>query len=565
MKKLQNTYEVSEEPLTPDQLRLALSDFNYFTEKCQQIVNKERKMVPFKLNRFQQLLFETLLPMVERKTRLDRKHNVVLLKPRQVGASVSVIAFINYICGFVDGIENTSIVHVLPVADTISKLYTKKVEPIITGVHPDIMPNMERETMGSSILTAYRDIQGIKRNNFYELVSAGASSIRSDTIHVALFDEVAFYSNPEIVADAVNGALPDYGFSLAVYLSTFEDRKNDYFREKIITAMENPEDWTLIFAPWFITYPEKPRGIDYEDLELTDYDVDVIIPAMQEYGMPPETWGDAIDWYHTRSRAIQNMAKEFPTTLDEVLALGQDASVFSKEEIDKIESEAVKGSHYKLVTDTLTKKVEAHPVEDSPFTIYRKPIYGEKYRLVVDPIMAVSEDSDYFAMSMFNVRNNEQVATFYDKNLPIEDYADYAIAMCKLYNNAEICPESNAAGAFTALVNSSRYYRWYYESTKAKASKTPGIRTTATNKIDMIDKLTMMLRNGSIKINDPETIQEMRDFVKVTKKRSGGGSSVLMRAKKGKKDDMIATLWIYAGSLNDRQLTGIKRSGWAIL
>jgi len=38
-----------------------------------------------------------------------------------------------------------------------------------------------------------------------------------------------------------------------------------------------------------------------------------------------------------------------------------------------------------------------------------------------------------------------------------------------------------------------------------------------------------------------------------------------MEAKKGHHDDRVAALWIYAGSLNQRELERGKRTGWTIL
>lgn len=567
MKAIKNSYLLPnvEDRMSPDDLRRSLSDFEFFMGNYQQITNKERKVVPFKLNDFQKKFFETMLPLVKKETRLEKRHNVVVLKSRQVGASVSTVAFINYICSFVDGMENLSIAHTFPVTDTISKFYTKKVEPIISGVHPDLYPNIERETLGSSIITRYNDIKGIRRNNYYELVSAGASSIRSDTVNIWIADEVAMYAHPEVLEDAVSPAIPDYGFSLVVYLSTFEDRKSDYFLSKIKTAIDNPEDWTILFLPWFLTYPERPAGVDLSSLNLTEYDNTVIMPAMAAYGVPQDRWGDCIDWYHRRSLMTSNMKKEYPTTVEEVLTLGDDKTVFSPESIERQRANIMEGTPYRLVTDNATRKVEAHKTEESPFRIFKNPMFGHKYRLVVDPITAVNEDTDIFAMNMFDINTLEQVATFNGNDMPLEDYADFAVSMCKIYNNAEICPETNVAEAFIVLVRALGYYFFYYENPQNRAKKIPGIRTTATSKENMIDKLKLLLDTDRIKLHDKETIDELTYFERKIKKRVDGGQSVRMAARKGHHDDNVATLWIFAGSLDQRQMAGSTGRGWAIL
>lgn len=884
MKRLENDYQLANktERLSAEDIRRALTDFEFFMGNYQQIVNKERKMVPFKLNAFQRKLFETLLPMVHPSTRLDRRTTVVIIKGRQVGASVGVSAFINYLCAFVEGMENLSIAHTFPATDTVSKFYLMKVKPIITGVHPDLFPTVERENLSSSIVTHYKDIKGIRRNNHYELVSANASSIRSSTINIVLEDEClggdteiltstgykkikdvteadlvaqfsaetelitfthpmrtikkkptrqvyelrwgkndrtimtgghelllkskntnrykkveleqvhfndnhkvpvasvrehrvaeltsrerllialqadahliegasytrariglkkerkkarfstlleranrdgvvawnnktekatkegykvwnfslkeqvdfkdltnvfsfnetperaeaiiqemllwdgylgssshpvkhysttnknnadlfmalgsiagynasqyvqkdsrsnshndvyrcvlsdkalrslegkektpivwndyvycvtvpdgniviragqhnyvvgncAYYTHPEDLDNAIMPALPDYGFSLVVYLSTFEDKKSDFFRNKLKIALDNPEDHVVIFAPWFLSYPEKPQGIDYNELDLTDYDRNVIIPAMVKENVPKERWGDCIEWYHSRARVTPSMKKEYPTTIEEVMEMGQNKCFFEDEAIAWQEDHIEEGTPMELLTDNITKKVKAQKTDVSPFKMYRPPEYGHKYKLIVDPITSMSAESDLFAMSVFDDTNLEQVATFFGREMPVEDYADYAVSIAKLYNNALICPESNVAEGFVVAVRALGYYYFYYDSPTNRAKKIPGIRTTVSTKEALLDKLSLLLNGKKLILHDRETVQEMKTFEKKVKMHADGSVTVKACARKGKRDDAIACLWIYVGTLDQRQLSGSLKVRYSFL
>lgn len=562
MKKIANTYALpnASSVMSAEEIQRALNDFEYFMSNYAQIVGKDRKLHPFKLNAFQRMLFRELLPLIKKDTRLDRRLTVCVLKPRQVGCTVGIIAFINYICAFLDDFQNTSICHVLPVADTLSKLYNKKIDPIISGVHPSIYPDIYRENLSSSIVTKYDNIKGIRRQNYYEIVSSGASSVRSDTINITIFDEVAFYRKPEVVADAVLGSMPDYGFSLVVYMSTFDTRSNTYFLDKIKTAASGADDWKLLFCPWFMIYPEQPHGIDYRDLELTEYDNKVIIPAMAQYGVSETRWGDAIDWYHRKSRVISSMLREYPTTVEEVIQFSDDKTVFAKESLDKQEPNILAGEKYRILTDNQTRKVEAQSTDSSPFTIYRKPIYGHRYRIAIDPITARSQETDYFVMQVMDLTNHDQVAIFRDRGLADEDYADWAVSIGTIYNNAELCPEINVANGFIVAVNARRYYHWYYQDKKSRADRIPGLRTTVSSKELFIDKLTTLLDRESIKIHDEITLDELRNMVKKHK-----GTSVRMEAKRGHHDDTVMALAIYAGSLTMPEIEKGKRSSFAIL
>lgn len=570
-KYLKNDYrlENGERHLSPDEIKDAMAHFEYFMGNFQQIVDKNRQLVPFSLNAFQRKLFETILPMVHKDTRIDRRRNILVVKSRQVGASVGVVALINYLCAFAD-LQNLSVGHVFPVGDTIAKFYQQKVTPIITGIHPDLFPNMDKTSLSSSIITRYNDVKGIPLNNYYELISSGSSSIRSSTINILLEDEVCYYSHPEQLESAILPALPDYGFSLLVYLSTVgEDASSMFFLDKLRIAIDNPEDWTVIFVPWFHTYPERSSGINFESLILDEYESEVLVPAFERDELQEERWGDCIDWYRRRLREHNNNRKkmqlEYPSTLEEVLSIGRNRSVWEEETLNKHEKNIQRGTPYRILMDSSSRSLEMKATDDSPFIIFKRPIPGHRYRIAIDPITAHSDDSDFCVMQVMDLSNNEQVAVFSDKNLQDEDYADWAVNIATLYNKAELCPEINVAGAFIVAVNARRYYHWYYANAKNRAERIPGIRTTVATKEMMIDRLTTLLDRESIIIHKKYTLDEFRTMEKKVKVSSNGSRSLRMAAKRGKHDDEVMSLAIYAASLDTRQLEGRKNSGWAIL
>lgn len=567
-KLIENDYRLDnlDTKISPDNIRKALSDPEFFLANYQQIVNKERQTVPFRLNAFQKMLFSLVLPKIASTTRLNRRHNIVICKGRQQGASVSIVALINYICAFLDNTNNLVCLHTFPVGQTISKFYARKVQPIISGVHPDLYPTMERDNLGTSMITTYKDIKGIRRNNIYELVSANANSIRSDSCHLVIMDECGFYRNPYQLEAAIAPAIPDTGFSLVIYVSTFDD-KNDFFKNKIVTARDNPEDWTLIFAPWFMTYPEVPYGIDYRQLELSEYASETIIPALREYGVPSEAWGDKIVWYNKKYTELGkvNTFKEYPTTINEVLAYGEDRCVFQKESLDAQEKNIMPGTPMRFVTDNATGKVEMQETDISPFIMFKPPRPSHRYRIAIDPITAISAESDFFAFHVMDLENNEQVAVFREKGLQDEDYADWAISAGMTYNRAELCPEINVGQGFVVAVNSRRYFRWFYDSKANKANRVPGLRTTVSTKEKFIDALSTMLDRGSAIIHHRETLEELRNFIKIVKVRPDNTRYVRMAARGSSHDDLCMSLCLYAGSLNMAQLEGRRRSGFAMI
>ena len=558
------------ETLTADQIRQALSGdyegFKYFFENCLLIQDRDtRQYVHPKMNAGQQMIAKAIFKNVDKKTRKNEHREIVIIGPRQFGKSSELTAIGHYLEAYTPGMENLNLVHTLQTGTTANKYFKQKIAPIVANVHPSIFPTIERDTMGTSTLLRFKDIKGIPRGGYYEITSAGSNSVRSGTVSVWLCDEPSEYRNPEMVEDAVSGAISSYAWSFTAYIGTFSDRLSDYFLNKIKLALDNPDEIELIFIPWFLVYGREGDGFGFTEDKMTDYDREVIVPEMRKWGIPQEQWFDKLGWYHTRALRTSKMRYEFPSSIDDIINMTSDRLVFSEESIARQDSNLMEGKKYKIVTDNATGKVEAQLTDVSPFTIYKEPLYNHQYRIVIDPITAQSADTDDFVMMVMDTSNHEQVAVFRERGLQDEDYADWAVSIGTIYNKAQLCPESNVANGFIVAVNAKRYYRWYYQNKRNKASRIPGIRTTVSSKEHMIDCLGVLLDRDNIIIHDLHTIEEMFSFVRTIKKRTDGSSYVRFAAKAGHHDDDIAALWIYAGSLDMNQIEGRKRSNFAII
>lgn len=569
-KALVNEYSIENEILAPDQIRKALTGdfegFKYFFENCMLMQDRDtRQMIHPKMNKGQEAIAKTILSYVDSKTRATSHKECVIIGPRQFGKSTVLTAIANYIEAYVPGMENLNVVQTMHTGDAAAKFFRQKMQPILTNVNPAIFPTIERDSSTSSTLLQYKDIKGIKRGGYYEILSAGSNSVRSGTVSVWLCDEPSEYRNPEAVEDAISGAISSYGWSFTAYIGTFSDRLTDYFLNKIKMANEHPDEMELVFIPWFLVYGREGDEIGVDTKNLDKYEQEVIIPEMIKHGISPDEFAQKIGWYRRRALRTSKMRYEFPTSIEDIMDLTSDKKVFRQEDIEKQKANIEPGFQYKMVTDNVTKKVEAIQTDNSPFKMFRKPNSNHKYRLMVDPISSTGEDSDLFAMAVMDESNNEQVAVFAGRELPIEDYADWAVSIAKIYNKAMICPEKNIAQAFVVCVRALGYYNFYYDSPQSRAKKEPGFRTTASSKENMINNLDFLLRNDRIILHDEDTINELEYFEKKVKTRSDGSTSVKMAARKGKTDDRTACLWGYAGTLNESQLAGKKSGGWAIL
>lgn len=570
MAKLVENEYTGTESLTSDQIRQALSGdyegFKFFFENCLLIQDRDtRQYIHPTMNLGQQMIAKAIFKNIDKKNRKNEHREIVVIGPRQFGKSTLFTAIGDYLPAYVPGMENLNTVHTLQTGTTAGKYFKQKIAPIVANVHPSIFPTIERDTLGTSTLLHFKDIKGIPRGGYYEVVSAGSNSVRSGTVSVWLCDEPSEYRNPEMVEDAISGAISSYAWSFTAYIGTFSDRLSDYFLNKIKLALDNPEEIELVFIPWFLVYGREGDGLGFTESQMTDYDKEVVVPEMRKWGVPQEQWFDKLGWYHTRSLRTSKMRYEFPSSIEDIISMTSDRLVFNEESIRKQENNILAGKKYRIITDNATRRIEAQETDISPFTMFKEPIYGHQYRIVIDPITAQSAETDNFVMHVMDTRNHEQVAVFRERGLQDEDYADWAVSIGTIYNKAQLCPESNVANGFIVAVNARRYYRWFYQNKKNKADRIPGIRTTASSKEFMIDKLGTLLDRENIIIHDEHTIKELLSFVRHIKKRSDGSSYVRYAAKAGHHDDDIAALWIYAGSLDMYQIEGVRRSGFAMI
>lgn len=563
-KQLENEYPFDEQ-LTPDQIRKALSGdfdgFKYFFENCMVLQDRDtRQFVHPKMNKGQEMIARTILSYVDKETRATTHRECVILGPRQFGKSTLLTSIASYIEAYVSGMENLNIVHTMHQATAAAKFFKQKMAPIITSVNPSIFPTILRDTMGTSTLLQYKDVKGIRRGGYYEITSAGSNSVRSGTVSVWLCDEPSEYRNPEAVEDSVSGAISSYGWSFTAYIGTFSDRLTSYFLNKIQTALDNPDEMELVFIPWFLVYGRKGDGEGLTEENYTEYDKTVVIPEMARYQVPRDQWNDKIGWYHRRALRTSKMRYEFPSSIEDIMSLTSDRLVFNKDSLERQKENVIAGKPMRTLTDNQTGKVEMKETDDSPFRVFQHPLYGHKYRIVIDPITARSEATDFFAMHVIDLSTHNQAAVFRGRGYTDEDYADWAVSIGKIYNNAELLPEINVANGFVVAVNARRYYHWYYSDKKNRADRIPGLRTTVSTKEVYIDKLNAMLDRGSLKIHDEETLDELYNFIRFSK-----GGTMKMAAKRGHHDDLVMALAMYAGSLSIQELDRGRRTGFAIL
>lgn len=184
------------------------------------------------------------------------------------------------------------------------------------------------------------------------------------------------------------------------------------------------------------------------------------------------------------------------------------------------------------------KKIDpiAYQGKNDTIRVYENPIPGTQYILGVDVAKGTGEH--YSAIQVFKIDSvkpveMEQVCVFECNETDVYTFASIVDRISKTYNNAYIMCENNAEGA---AVVSQLWWEYENENLVCEGTKTTKLGIRATTKTKPIANLMMkkFVEDGSIKINDYNTIQQFLTFLDMGNNKFGGN---------GNDDDLISAFY----------------------
>jgi hypothetical protein len=152
--------------------------------------------------------------------------------------------------------------------------------------------------------------------------------------------------------------------------------------------------------------------------------------------------------------------------------------------------------------------------------IYKKHDYGQEYTIGADVGHGVStsrKDADWSVAQVLD-EAGEQVATLRARVLP-GDYARWLYHLGRFYNDAQIVVENAGPGYHVCqrLARDYLYEAFYTEEVFDKVNEEIttklGFTTSVKSKPMIVNKLRDWVASGDIKVNDPDTLDEMRTFI----------------------------------------------------
>lgn len=179
--------------------------------------------------------------------------------------------------------------------------------------------------------------------------------------------------------------------------------------------------------------------------------------------------------------------------------------------------------------------------ETGPLKVFKEPQDGMVYTMGIDGSTGLADD--YSAIQIFsNMLPFEQCAVFHAK-LPIIQISEYANNLGRWYNNAlNICEVNYPGNSIQdALLQYYQYPRNYQPESHLQEeldiATRYGFHTTETTKWILIHEALLMLEANEFRIHDPETLEEMNNFVFQQSRRQAA-------AAPGFNDDLVMSMML---------------------
>lgn len=491
------------------------------------IVDKNGKVVPFKLNPMQKDFIKNL-----------DSYNVIL-KARQGGMSVAICALAIY---YAVTIPNTTSM-LLSHNDESTRAIFNKLKNIYNSLPDIIRPRLLRNNRaelqlsnGSIISCSTMGHTDKARGNTLKLVHLSEFAfVKSDVANTQLLAiEQAIQSNGNLIIESTANGLNHYH---QLY-NKAKNKQNSYK-----SFFYNYVDTSCMFLDEYKKYKKifkNINGHNFSEKDLTE----------EERNLLNEVEGMTLDILCWRRLKIQNSSidqfnQEFPLT-DTMAFVTSGNSVFDNERITNI-SRVLQLEKNKYIKKSELKDLpkEISKYYGKSFFMYKIPKVGEHYYVGVDTSEGVGRDSS--TCIVLN-KDGEEMAMFKDNKIKPYVFAEFVNSLGRYYNKAYLVVEKASGGhsVIERLKHEYKYmnmakYKAYDEFNKIKY--TTGFDTNSKTKGIIINDLIESFEKGSILLHSLDILEEMKVF---EIKENGS-----MSAMNGYHDDLVMALAMALGGIKD--------------
>ena len=466
------------------------------------IADKKRKIVPFKLNKVQQMYDES-------KTNRD-----IILKARQEGFTSLILAYFLMDCLKTKNTRSVVVGHDKEATQKLLdrvRFYLKYFHKGEDFVEVDLRTDTKNELYFPET-----------DSRFYIGTQGSVSFGRSDTLHNVLLTEFAMYDNPEDILTSITGAVPKDG---RIVIETTANGFN-YFRELYYEAKAGTRGYKAHFYPWTL---HKEYRIENKGKMKLDKDE----KRLFKMGITKAQ----IRWRRDKMAEYpskKEFQQEYPAYEDEAF-ISSGRKAFNTEALKEY---LVNVNEAKDVA-FINEKGQISPNPEGFLKIWKYPEDGHKYVLGADVAEGL-EHNDYSSSHVMD-RETMEVVAIWHGHIDPDLFGYELVGLAKFYNGATIGCESNNHGLTTIGRMRELQYPAIYQRRKMNAVSQStvsefGWKTDLKTKPILRDDLEEMLRERHLEIHDVDTIKELMAY-EIDEKGK-------LSAPKGIHDDRVISLAI---------------------
>ena len=423
----------------------------------------------------------------------------IILKARQMG-------FTTYACinGLDDVLFNPYRARGI-IADTLTnaeQIFTNKIKFAY-----DNLPEIIRLAR-----PANTDRAGELRFNNDSSISV-STSFRGGTLsgglHVSEMGKIARHS-PGKAVEIVTGAFNAVPMDGEVNVESTAEGMEGIFYEMCMDAIArerkgvplSPLDFKFHFYPWFQT---KEYRLDPVNVEIPHKIADYFTYLETAHGIKLDEHQRA--WYAKKAEEQKGaMKQEYPSYPEEAF-MSSGRPVF---EVEQVAANIKRAKEIKFQVGDIIKGVFT-PNDRGAYKLFKTPKEGRRYAVGADVAEGI-ESGDHSTMTVLD-KNLEQVMSFFGHLHP-DRFGAEMVKTGRLFNDALLAPEVNNHGltTLTHITNANYpflYMRQVMDERTGHDTPKAGWHTNVKTKTLMLDYFIAAYRDGSIKINDVELLQEM--------------------------------------------------------
>lgn len=532
--------------LTPAEIDLVYREFRDHASFCRSSLIVETEgglLVPMELGPGQLRLADA----IKRQRAKGVPVRLIYLKSRRIQATTGTAAHFFKDTAFQAGVHTAVIAHDDTSTQNIFNIYKRFYERykpfaglIRTG--PSDGPKADKIRF---------EYAGDPESSFIQVKTAGSQnfgrSFRLTNVH---FSEFPYYEKPAELLASVMSAMPKTPDTTAVIEGTAKTI-GDAFHKMWQASMDpaSASEWLGLFLGWW-EHPSNRMPVHdverfgnslsaEENALKSQFNLDFPQLAWRRWTIANDFTGDTV-----------RFRREHPATPEDAFTASS-RNRFSVPHIQRapVQREPLVGE---LVEDPIgiEKRLVFLPGEHGALRVWKMPERGRFYAVGADCAQGLDvgpgdgqSDPDYSAGQVLDRDTGEQVAVLRARMMPGET-GRYMARVCQWYNMAQCCGERNPGGGGVSMLEAMLNAGYpsgllYHRSvTPDQDPKVRGDRigwdTSGVSRPLLIGYLDEAIRQASITLRDPVTVQELLTFVI--------GPTGKAEAQRGCHDDLVIAL-----------------------